>query len=72
VVSFISSEYVARYLGPGKVKLFVFFHLRVSWAVAVDIFPRVGVDERQIVWTNADDLAVYLMKPFDITGMIAT
>jgi hypothetical protein len=44
----------------------------MPWAVAVDVFPGVGVDERQIVRTNADDLTVYLVKPFDIMGMIAT
>jgi hypothetical protein len=44
----------------------------MPWAVTVDVFPGVGVDERQIVRANANDLTVYLVELFDITGMIAT
>lgn len=72
MVIFVCGEDISWYrLLPDEIELLVFFHFRMPWAMAVDVFPRIGADERQITWSNSYDISINIMELFDISGEIS-
>ena len=37
-------------------------HLRLTLAMTVDVFPCMGISVRKLIWSNPNDIAIYLVQ----------
>lgn len=62
VVGAVGGDEAVGFVWGAVVECHVFGHGEVAMAVAVDVFPGVGVGEGELIWSYADYIAVGVVE----------